>query len=302
MDAIARMDGTIASEFYAVYDGHSGTEAVKYVKRQLPGTISGREGFGDPSRLGEVLQEAFTLTDEELLKHLQSQRRSLTQNMSPEGSGTYVLSSGCVGCVAIVRGNEVTVANLGDCRALMCSQGEITPLTIDHRAEVNEGERERLKELGVEVSSDGYLHGRIGVSRAFGDWAWDAEEKCRGLLCKPEISKAEVTDDTEFLLLACDGVFEKMTTKEAGQIVRRRLRTSGDAKAAAEALVKHAVKRNGSDNVSAVVVLFKSPPADVQRAAPRLFGGSLAAMAAEEPPAEAAASTLAPPVNAVDAA
>ena len=26
------------------------------------------------------------------------------------------------------------------------------------------------------VSSDGYVHGRIGVSRAFGDWAWDAEE------------------------------------------------------------------------------------------------------------------------------
>merc|ERR1712196_518268 len=52
-------------------------------------------------------------------------------------------------------------------------------LTLDHSAETNEAERDWLKALGVEVGSDGYLH---GVSRAFGDWAWDAEEKCHDLL------------------------------------------------------------------------------------------------------------------------
>jgi len=162
----------------------------------------------------------------------------------------------------------------------------MTALTVDHRPQDNDGERDRLEGLGVEVSSDGYLHGRIGVSRAFGDWAWDAGEKCKGLLCRPDVVTTEITSDTEFLLLACDGVFEKMTTREAGQIVRRRLRAGGDAQAAAETLVKHAVKRKGSDNMSAIVVLFKRPPGDEHRAAPRLFGRRTVA-AAESSPAEA---------------
>lgn len=293
VDAIANLNGNLNSEFYAVYDGHSGTEAVQFVRRRLPAVISSHPGFGDAEQLDEALRDAFTSTDEELLQHLQAQGQSPTQ----KNGSSYVLSSGCVGCVAIVRGGRITVANLGDCRAVTCTAGDIVALTVDHRPEVNEGERDRLKDLGVEVSTDGYLHGRIGVSRAFGDWAWDAEEKCRGLLCKPEVTSAEVNADTEFLLLACDGVFEKMTTKEAGQIVRRKLRTSGDAKAAAEAIVQHAVKRNGSDNVSAMVVLFKKPPVDTERAAPRLFGRSrlLEEPKAEEPPAEATALLSAAP-------
>jgi len=154
----------------------------------------------------------------------------------------------------------------------MCSAGEMLTLTVDHRPEGNDEERERLQNLGIEVSSDGYVHGRIGVSRAFGDWAWDAGEKCKGLLCQPDVSAFEITSDAEFLLLACDGVFEKMTNREAGQIVRRRLRTTGDPKDAAEALVKNASKRNGSDNLSAVIVLFQRPvDVAVERTAPRLF-------------------------------
>merc|ERR1719152_304493 len=106
-------------------------------------------------------------------------------------------------------------------------------LTEDHSPN-SEVERRRLDNLGVEVSSDGYLHGRICVSRAFGDWAWDVQDKCPGVICEPEVQVVPLTDETEFLLLACDGIFEKMSSKDAGQVVRRRLRATGSAQAAAE--------------------------------------------------------------------
>mmetsp|Transcript_21435 Transcript_21435/g.60394 ORF Transcript_21435/g.60394 Transcript_21435/m.60394 type:complete len:160 (+) Transcript_21435:334-813(+) len=148
-------------------------------------------------------------------------------------------------------------------------------LTEDHRPEVHAGERERLEELGVEISSDGYLHGRIAVSRAFGDMTYHEEDKVRGLSAVPDVTSAPIGADTEFLLIACDGVFEKLTGQEAGQVVRRRLRASGDPKGAAEALVRMAERSTGSDNLSAVVVLFKRPEAadrEGPREAPRLFG------------------------------
>jgi len=147
-------------------------------------------------------------------------------------------------------------------------------LTVDHHPINNEEDAARLKSLGVSVSRDGtdaYLHGRLGVPRAFGDWAWHMKEKCLGLSSTPDIYEAEVTDDTEFMLLACDGIFEKMSSKEAGQIVRRNLRRTRNAKEAAEALVKNASKMEGTDNLSAIVVIFTLPASnDSGRVAPRM--------------------------------
>merc|ERR1740121_2060947 len=272
-------------------------QAVEFVKKRLPDILCSRTDFSNESSITIALCEAFKDTDAELLRHLQS---SAPMQPPASNAASYVLSSGCVACAAIVIKSVGHVANLGDCRAIMCSAGEMITLTVDHRPEGNDEERERLQNLGVEVSSDGYLHGRIGVSRAFGDWAWERGEKCRGILCCPEIFEAQVAPDTEFLLLACDGIFEKMSTREAGQIVRRRLRaTNGDAKAGAEALVKNALDRNGSDNLSAVVVVFRAPAAvDSGRTAPRLFGRAAAASApAPAPPAaeEAADAAAARP-------
>lgn len=79
LDAVEEMPGlggTCATEFYAVYDGHSGTQAVEYVKRTLPSTILGLEGFlaPDNDRVHKALEEAFLLVDNELIATLLRQK------------------------------------------------------------------------------------------------------------------------------------------------------------------------------------------------------------------------------------
>merc|ERR1712129_435902 len=143
----------------------------------------------------------------------------------------------------------------GDSRAAMCNDGTLLELTRDHAPKVNPEESERLRECGVEVSSDGYLHAGLAVSRALGGLDFRTGAKCKGLSTVPDITKATITDESEFLVLASDGIWEVMETKEAMQIVRRRLRSSGSPQAAAEALVTSAAKMQSSDNISAVVVM-----------------------------------------------
>eukprot|EP00811_Abedinium_folium_P000298 NODE_10272_length_1364_cov_7.151172.p1 GENE.NODE_10272_length_1364_cov_7.151172~~NODE_10272_length_1364_cov_7.151172.p1 ORF type:complete len:333 (+),score=74.01 NODE_10272_length_1364_cov_7.151172:119-1000(+) len=259
-------------ELYCVYDGHNGTETVEFVRRQLPRALEQRAGLGVPGGVArarvEELVEAFWDVDKQLIAQFQ-------QNVPPHATHRVheplingcVLSSGCVACLAAIEGNAIRIVHLGDCRALICEGGDIRQLTSDHNPEGNELERQRLRELGVHVSTDGYIHGRIGVSRAFGNWEWCAQEKCRGVICRPDVIEAEVTPDTEFLVLACDGIFEKMTAMEVGQIVRRRLRATGSAREAAEALVKHATKRCCTDNITALVVFFRQPPSQDIRGA-----------------------------------
>lgn len=273
------------SEFYAVYDGHGGDGAVKYAWATLSGRLREHRAFNDTPRIGEVFREVFEATDQELLDLMCAAAPRKSSNGFPRTASTQRgsgLSPGCVACVALVRGGAVHVAHLGDCRACLCradgsSQPVCVELTADHQAHLHDGEYARLKQEGVEVSGDGYLHGRINVSRAFGDWDWEAQAKCQGLLSRPDVVREDIDGDAEFLLIGCDGIFDKMTSLQAILIVRQRLRSrpgENSPQDAAEHLVRYAKKLGTTDNLSAVVVLFKAPAApegDTARTAPRLF-------------------------------
>ncbi len=64
--------------------------------------------------------------------------------------------------------------------------------------------------------------GRLSVSRSFGD----IEAKLprfggnpRVITADPEIRQFRITNDHDFVLLACDGIFDKATSKEVMQVV-----------------------------------------------------------------------------------
>jgi len=64
----------------------------------------------------------------------------------------------------------VWVANVGDCRAVMCEKGEAVALTHDHRPDRAE-ERRAVERRGGEVVSvlgTSRVQGVLGVSRALG--------------------------------------------------------------------------------------------------------------------------------------
>ncbi len=63
--------------------------------------------------------------------------------------------------------SEITVANVGDTRALLLKH-EATRLSVDHKPDAAE-ERQRIEGLGFEVKN-GRLMGTLAVSRAFGDF------------------------------------------------------------------------------------------------------------------------------------
>jgi serine/threonine protein phosphatase PrpC len=281
------------SEVYAVYDGHGGDAAVKFAASRLSSLLHAHHGFQEEAGMGrkdgelsEAFKECFATLDREFWDLISAggckdaldddfARTSFTQ----QGSG---LSPGCVACIAVVRGQTLHVANLGDCRACLClgegdSPATCIELTCDHQAnpEKNAAEHRRVIEEGASVWSDGYIDGRIAVSRSVGDWDWETSKKCRGLISRPDVFQHEIDGNTEFLLLASDGIFDRLTSDQAVRFVRRKLRTKQkcDPKDAAEALVGFAKKSGSSDNLSAIVVLFKElePINESVRSAPYLF-------------------------------
>ncbi|CAM9694934.1 unnamed protein product [Pylaiella littoralis] len=74
----------------------------------------------------------------------------------------------------------------------------------------------------------------------------------------PEMLSCRITPEDEFILLACDGLFDVFTTDEVVKIVRRELRRHGDTQRVCETLTRKAIDvRFTQDNVSVVLVVLK---------------------------------------------
>jgi serine/threonine protein phosphatase PrpC len=74
------------------------------------------------------------------------------------------------------------------------------------------------------------------------------------LIAEPEVLHEKLNKDDEFVVLACDGVWDVMSGEQVVNYVRRRLLEHGDPQQAADELTQKALDLNSIDNVSAVVV------------------------------------------------
>jgi len=90
--------------------------------------------------------------------------------------------------------------------------------------------------------------GRLGVSRAFGD----ASLK-KYVTAEPEVTSFPLTVGDDFLILACDGLWDVVDNDAVAKIVRSKTSSQG-IKEAAQALTSYAVRCGSNDNVTVIVV------------------------------------------------
>ena len=66
-----------------------------------------------------------------------------------------------------------------------------------------------------------------------------------------------ITDNDQFLLLACDGLFDVFTEEEVVEFVKESLEDTGDPQKCCEALTDDAINnRNSRDNVSVILIIL----------------------------------------------
>ena len=154
---------------------------------------------------------------------------------------------------------EVIVANAGDCRALLCRKAKAIEMSRDHKPDILE-EKIRIEELGGYVD-DGYLNGYLSVARAFGNWHM---EGLKGPNCplsaEPEVRRVLLTEDDEFMIIGCDGLWDVFENEDAIRFARRELQRHNDPMLCSRALVNEALYRNSSDNLTVITVCFQSNP------------------------------------------
>ncbi|SOV11253.1 protein phosphatase PPM1, putative [Plasmodium gaboni] len=233
--------------YCAIYDGHNGDNAVNIVQKILH--IYMYYYFINGSGLENSLKYSFQETDNYICKNI--------INIKEDNHSNY--SSGTTACVSVIFKNMLYVANIGDSRCIISKNGRAIVLTVDHRASINKKEQERIINSGGILDDEGYLGGCLGVCRGFGSFHKKTKEKLKGLICEPDLFHIKLTDDDEFLIICCDGIFDVITSQEAVNTVKNSLIQSRDANTAAEALCQLAYKKKSLDNLSVLVVIFQNP-------------------------------------------
>ncbi|XP_051141424.1 probable protein phosphatase 2C 47 isoform X2 [Andrographis paniculata] len=181
--------------FYGVFDGHGGRDAASFTKKNLLKFIV--EDLHFPDGVKRAVRNAFVKVDHALAdsKHLD-------------------LSSGTTALTALVLERTLLIANAGDSRAVLGKRGRAIELSKDHKPNCT-SEKLRIEKLGG-VIYDGYLNGQLSVARSLGDWHIKGSKgsKCP-LSAEPELEEIVLSEEDEFLIIGCDGLWDVMSSQYA---------------------------------------------------------------------------------------
>ncbi|CAJ1973631.1 unnamed protein product [Sphenostylis stenocarpa] len=175
-------------------------------------------------------------------------------------------TSGSTACVAVIRNNQLVVANAGDSRCVISRKGQAYNLSRDHKPDL-EIEKERILKAGGFIHA-GRVNGSLNLARAIGDMEFKqnkflpAEKQI--LTANPDINTVELCDEDEFVVLACDGIWDCMSSQQLVDFIHEQLHSETKLSAVCErvldqCLAPSTASGEGCDNMTMIVVQLKRP-------------------------------------------
>jgi integrin-linked kinase-associated serine/threonine phosphatase 2C len=248
-DAVAIVD-TYPQDFFflAVLDGHgsSGREASTAASDNF-------QHYFIEKHLNKI-RKLITNRDRETF--LQSAFKNTEKKLRKSGID-YSNSGTC--CVSVFfQGNNCTIANLGDSRAVLCRwirEKIAIELSTDHKP-TNREERIRIIKKGGKIERMNHGGVPIGPMRVWADdegpgiamtrTLGDLQAKKIGLISEPEVKHIELKPGDRFIVVASDGLWDVMDSAEVVGFILKQCGTGIEGKPpipqteAAQALVKEA--------------------------------------------------------------
>lgn len=193
--------------FFGVYDGHGGEKAAIFTGLRLHELVALTEAFAQKDYVN-ALKDGFLLCDQAILQDYETRNDE----------------SGCAATAAIVTPYHIYCANAGDSRTVMSQNGYAKALSYDHKP-FNEGEKARICAAGGYVDV-GRVNGNLALSRGIGDFMFKknddlpAEEQI--VTCYPDVIHYAIDfAKDEFVILACDGIWDCLSSQNCVECVRR---------------------------------------------------------------------------------
>eukprot|EP01017_Pseudomicrothorax_dubius_P028512 TRINITY_DN3388_c0_g1_i4.p1 TRINITY_DN3388_c0_g1~~TRINITY_DN3388_c0_g1_i4.p1 ORF type:complete len:642 (+),score=110.25 TRINITY_DN3388_c0_g1_i4:89-2014(+) len=256
--------------FFGVFDGHGGSACADYLRDNLHKVVLAQDSY--PNDVHTALATSFRQIEEKFLEIAVNTRT----DGKPEKAGSCAI-------VVMVVDDWCHVANVGDSRAVMSMEGgtKVAQLSRDHRP-LEDSEFTRIIDAGGFVHQmptpagsgglDGsfvmagpyrVFPGRLSVSRTFGDVEAKRPEfggKPNVVIATPDVEDFKLGSEHDFIVLACDGIFDVLSSEE---VIRTVWETARDhvaknihdlCAAAVENILRFAFARKANDNLTVSII------------------------------------------------
>ena len=266
--------------FFGVYDGHSGIEAAEYLTAHLvEEVVSDVELLRSDPRT--AITNAFARCDKAILeKAAETRSRGGTTATLCMLRDRQLLTANVGDCRAVMRKTT----------------GQVVPLSFDHRPtraderarveaaggwivtrnvlnipkmyaigmeELDELDDDELEErVGlVEVSR---VCGVLGMTRSVGDILIKTEHEATFgttftadvVSSEPEFTEVTLDDESHFVLIACDGLFDVFSNDEVCDLVAELLASGKTSQEVCDLVMAAAFDRGSIDNITVILVLI----------------------------------------------
>ncbi|CAK5281525.1 unnamed protein product [Mycena citricolor] len=182
--------------------------------------------------------------------HKANKSPNVSSPSTPRSQSPVPMSGSAEGATVVIPPSAARrvlyTANAGDARGVLCRGGKAIRLTYDHKGS-DKQEAKRIMDAGGFVMS-GRVNGVLAVTRSLGDSSMK-----EFVVGAPYTTETELCDEDEFLILACDGLWDVTTDQAAVDLIHGQ----EDAQVASQMLLKDALDNHTSDNVTVLVVKFK---------------------------------------------
>ena len=266
---------------FGVFDGHGGNFTSETAADIFLRTFSRRSDVKKYANLSEedkrdvpgiellrsALTETFLCLDTEI-REMQNKRNEMLLSMTEraECSGQRLDApvkferSGSTCVVVLVTPSHILCANAGDSRAILRRAGKVLPLSFDHKPS-NIPELMRINAAGGFVKAK-RVDGDLAVSRGLGDFSYKCTEDLpvekQKVVPEPQfIVYPRNRAKDEFIVLACDGVWDVATNTDCSNFVQDLLdEGEADLGLICEEAMDTCLERNSRDNMTIGIVGF----------------------------------------------
>jgi len=224
------LDKATPRSFYAVYDGHGGKSTAVTAETVLHTYIVKNPKFKNSSTIEESITEAFKQTDQKILS-----------------DGSFV-RDGSTAVITVIVGHTLYLGNCGDSECVIAQKNGETydaVLLSEKHSPDEPRERTRIEGAGGRVIL-GRVMGSLAVARALGDSEYKAPNNRAQqdyVISTPYTVKKELTPANEFMVLACDGLWDKLTYNDAIQFIAKAKKENKNPTETAAEIVNLALKK-----------------------------------------------------------
>ena len=167
--------------------------------------------------------------------------------------------------IMLIKNGYIYIANVGDSLSVMYKKGKAYNLNKEHQLIIEE-EKDRVNKSGANIV--GYrINGMLNLTRALGDLKFKSNQSLKlyeqSVIAVPEITKIELTNDIDFIIMGCDGVWDCVKRQLVCDFVYQKIKENPDKKLSD--ILKQIFERCvatvwgvviGTDNMSCIVVQF----------------------------------------------